>query len=57
LMQFGKTDRYVPEAKANEYFNAAKDPKKVSWYEAGHGLNEQAVKDRQAWLKDQLKLK
>ena len=57
LMQFANTDRFVPEAKANEFFAAAKEPKKILWYGAGHGLNEEAIKNRQAWLKEQLKLK
>ena len=56
LMQFAKTDRFVPEAKANEFFAAAVEPKKILWYESGHGLNTAAIADRQAWLKEQLKL-
>lgn len=57
LMQFGKTDRFVPEAKANQFFTAAQEPKKILWYDSGHGLNAEAIADRQAWLKEQLKLK
>ncbi len=57
LMQFGKTDHYVPEAKAKAFFAAAVEPKKILWYDAGHGLNAEAIADRQAWLKEQLKLK
>ncbi|MEO8125973.1 MAG: hypothetical protein ABJF23_20025 [Bryobacteraceae bacterium] len=57
LMQFGKTDRFVPEAKANQFFDAAVEPKKILWYDAGHALNAAAIADRQAWLKEQLKLK
>ena len=57
LMQFGKADRFVPEAKANQFFGAAAEPKKILWYDSGHGLNAEAIADRQAWLKEQLKLK
>ncbi len=57
LMQFGKSDRFVTEAKANEFFAAAHEPKKILWYDAGHGLNPAAIADRQTWLKEQLKLK
>jgi dienelactone hydrolase len=57
LLQFGKKDPFVPEAKANAFITAAKEPKTVLWYDAGHPLNEQAVKDRQSWLKAQLGLK
>jgi fermentation-respiration switch protein FrsA (DUF1100 family) len=56
-MQFGKSDHFVPEAKANEFFAAAPEPKKILWYESGHSLIEEAVRDRHAWLKRQLKLK
>jgi len=56
LLQFGTTDFYVPTAKREEIVKAA--PKaKVLLYEAGHGLNEKAIADRQAWLSDQLSLK
>ncbi len=56
LMQFGRSDPYVPEAKAKRFFEAAGEPKKILWYDAGHGLNQQAIDDRQAWLKQQLNL-
>ena len=57
LLQFGKTDPYVPVKKAQEFYDATKEPKKILWYEAGHGLNEEAIRDRQEWLKEQLHLK
>ncbi len=57
LLQFGKTDPYVPVKKAQEFYDATKEPKKILWYEAGHALNEEAVRDRQEWLKEQLHLK
>lgn len=57
LLQFGKHDRYVPEAKARQLFEAAKDPKEIRWYEAGHALDEQAVTDRLAWLRKHLAIK
>ena len=57
LMQFAKSDRFVPEQKARDFFAAAKEPKKILLYDAHHGLNNEAINDRQAWLKEQLKLK
>jgi dienelactone hydrolase len=54
LLQFGTSDRFVSEAKSREFFAAAAEPKKALWYDAGHGLNEQAVKDRIEWLAPQL---
>jgi dienelactone hydrolase len=56
LLQFGTADKHVPKQRADEFYAAAGEPKKILWYEAGHGLNEQARKDRTAWLIEQLKL-
>ena len=56
LLQFGRSDPYVPAPQANALFAAAKEPKKLLWYDAGHALNEQARKDRLAWLGRRLKL-
>lgn len=56
LLQFGTSDKHVPKARADEFREAASEPKKILWYEAGHGLNEQARKDRIEWLKLQLGL-
>jgi pimeloyl-ACP methyl ester carboxylesterase len=50
LFQFGTSDSYVPRARADEFFAAAPGPKKILFYEAGHGLNAQSVEDRMAWL-------
>lgn len=57
LFQFARNDRYVPEARARQFFEAAGEPKTILWYDAGHGLNEQAVKDRQAWLRKTLRIR
>lgn len=57
LFQFGMDDPHVPKERAEEFFAAASDPKEVKWYEAGHGLNENATEDRKAWLKNKLELK
>lgn len=56
LFQFGTGDRHVPRERAQEFFEAAGDPKELKWYEAGHGLDEQAAADRQKWLKERLRL-
>ncbi len=57
LFQFGTSDRFVPKEKAEEFFRAASEPKALRWYEAGHGLNHEAVRDRQQWLKGELGLR
>ena len=51
LLQFGKKDPFVPEARAKVLVEAAKEPK-VLWYESGHGLTDKAVEDRLAWLRE-----
>jgi len=56
LFQFSKHDEYVPEARAQLFFQSASAPKEVLWYDAGHELNAQAAADREKWLKDKLKL-
>lgn len=57
LFQFATDDFHVPKERAEEFFAAAKDPKAMKWYDAGHGLNEDATRDRKAWLKEKLDLK
>jgi predicted esterase len=47
----------VPKERADEFFQAAKDPREIKWYESGHGLNESATADRKTWLKKNLALK
>lgn len=54
--QFAKEDAYVPKQNAEAFFAAAAEPKEIHWYDAGHGLSEQAVRDRQEWLAARLGL-
>ncbi len=56
LFQFGTDDPHVPKERAEEFFQAASQPKDIKWYEAGHGLNEDATLDRKNWLKEKLEL-
>jgi dienelactone hydrolase len=57
FFQFATDDFHVPKERAEDFFAAAKDPKEMNWYEAGHGLNEDATRDRKSWLKEKLALK
>ena len=57
LFQFATDDFHVPRERAQEFFDAAREPKELKWYDAGHGLNARASEERQAWLKQQLDLK
>jgi dienelactone hydrolase len=56
LFQLGTDDFHVPVPRGEEFFAAAQEPKRLLWYEAGHGLNEQATEDRMKWLEEQLRL-
>ncbi|HET9315865.1 MAG TPA: dienelactone hydrolase family protein [Vicinamibacteria bacterium] len=56
LFQFAKEDVYVPKANADAFVAAAAEPKEVRWYDGGHGLTPQAVRDRQDWLAARLGL-
>jgi predicted esterase len=56
LLQFGRRDRHVPAARAKVLIEAAKEPKEVRWYDAGHALDEKAVEDRLRWLRSRLKV-
>lgn len=57
LFQFANEDEHVPKERAEEFYAAAADPKEIRWYEAGHGLNDEARQDRVAWLSEQLGLR
>jgi dienelactone hydrolase len=56
LLQNGTKDAGVPKDSAERLHQAASEPKTLRWYEAGHGLNSQAVADRTEWLESQLGL-
>jgi len=56
FFQFATNDPHVPKERAEEFFAAAREPKEMKWYDAGHGLNDDATRDRRAWLKTQLGL-
>jgi dienelactone hydrolase len=56
FFQFGANDPHVPAERGQALFEAACQPKQAAWYEAGHGLNEQAAQERMAWLGKQLGL-
>ena len=54
LFQSGKLDELVPMADAEALHAAAPQSRTIRWYEAGHGLNQQAALDRLDWLHDQI---
>jgi uncharacterized protein len=54
LLQSGRQDNLVPAPDAERLHAAARDPKTVQWYDAGHGLNGTAVRARSFWLHEHL---
>ncbi len=56
LFQFATHDEHIPNERATEFYEAAAQPKEVRWYEASHELNDQARRDRIAWLTERLGL-
>jgi uncharacterized protein len=46
----------VPEADAQALHAAAPEPGTMLWYDAGHGLTQQAVSDRRDRLHEQIGL-
>lgn len=52
LFQFARFERYFNEAAMRRYAQAASEPKRVLWYDTGHGLNDVKVLiDRANWLR------
>jgi len=54
LLQFGDRDFHVSNERAKALAEAAPEPKTVLTYATEHELNEEATRDRIAWLKKQL---
>jgi dienelactone hydrolase len=54
LLQFANTDEHVAKARADLVIGSVRGPKDILFYDAGHELNEQATRDRLAWLRKQL---
>jgi len=54
FLQAGRADNVVPEIALRNVIDAAPDGARVTWYDAGHGLDEHAERDRIAWLADRL---
>ena len=56
LLQNGRSDNLVPAADAQDLHAAAPETKTIHWYDAGHSLNLQALRDRHEWLRGQIGL-
>ena len=56
LLQNGRFDEAVTPADAQLLHNAAPEPRKLLWYDAGHNLNQQALFDAHDWLVEHIGL-
>ena len=56
LLQSGRLDTLVPATDAEVLHAAAPEPRTIRWYNAGHGLNQQAAFDRHDWLHEKIGL-
>jgi uncharacterized protein len=56
LVQNGRFDTLVPMGDAQVLHAAVPEPRTIQWYDAGHGLNQQALIDRHNWLVQQIGL-
>lgn len=58
LFQFGRNDGIVAVDLAQQFFDAASQPKQIEWYEALHDMAGDAIRAaRLAWLEEKLGLK
>jgi predicted esterase len=55
-LQNGRSDNLVPQADAEALHAAAREPKTIRWYNAGHSLGPQGIVDRHEWLNGQIGL-
>ena len=54
LFQFARRDEVITRDDADLYFNAARQPKEIRWYDANHEFNREALCDRASWLGEKL---
>jgi predicted esterase len=54
LMVNGRRDRTVTAAQAQRLFDAAREPKEIRWWDAGHRLPATATGEVAEWLAEQL---
>jgi dienelactone hydrolase len=55
LFQFSTNEHYFSIEEANQYFDAAPEPKVIFWYDSTHaGLQDAGQEDRLIWLGEQL---
>jgi len=50
LFQNARADRLVPAADAERYQAAGSEPKELRWYDGGHGVSPEMLRDQAAWF-------
>jgi dienelactone hydrolase len=56
FFQCAREDEVITQETSQRFIDAGSQPKQVTWYDAGHGLNDQARLDRALWLAEQIGL-
>jgi dienelactone hydrolase len=56
LFQNGRRDELVPQSALESLAAAGSRPKRVRWYQAGHGLNVAAYREQLDWLEERLRV-
>jgi len=54
LFQNGKTDELVPAADAADYQAAGSEPKTILWYEGGHSIDAERLRDQSLWFAERI---
>ncbi len=54
LFQNGRTDQLVPAADAKEYQEAGSEPKTCLWYEDGHSVTGERMRDQAKWFAERI---
>jgi dienelactone hydrolase len=56
LFQNGRRDELVPQSALEALAAAGSRPKRVRWYQAGHGLSVAAYREQLDWLEERLRI-
>ena len=56
FFQNARHDSLVTEADALAYQAAGSEPKRIEWYDSGHGLPTRAYLDMVSWLAEQISI-
>ncbi len=57
LFQNARADRLVPVADAERYQAAGSEPKQMRWYDGGHGVSPEMLRDQAAWFAEVIGLR